>query len=224
MDQFHSIGHLVEEEIFEYLGEFDKSKRHGIGMFKKGDSTMPKSLSQTIEITDGLGGSVFSNRTLAGTKKKSRLPNLENYMYLGEFFQDEISGHGQYMLKDGSTIRGQFFEGKLESFGEIKMKNPKIVIIGNFDQGKKNGYCKTVTPFSQFSGMFSEDIKQGLGILKESNDVYQGYFENGMKHGFGEIKYRCMDKKYIGEMKFDLKNGIGKQSIKSKKEVYIGSF
>jgi hypothetical protein len=47
-----------------------------------------------------------------------------------------------------------------------------MVLIGNFERGKKKGYCKTVTPTSQFSGSFCEDFRQGLGILKEKNDVY----------------------------------------------------
>ena len=48
--------------------------------------------------------------TLAGTKRKAGLPNLENYTYLGEFFQDEINGYGQYMLQDGSRSKVSYLK------------------------------------------------------------------------------------------------------------------
>lgn len=188
---FHSLGHQVEEGSFDYLGEYDRNMRHGIGMFKKGNSGPEKRIFNTIDQSLGTDQGLFTLNHLTQTNPDMRNPSLDFYTYLGEFFQDEISGFGQYLLKDGSTIRGEFLEARLHRFGEIKFKSPQIIIQGMFEQGKKHGFCKLVSQSFQFSGYFEHDVRQGMGILKENGDIYQGRFENGAKHGFGEIRYRC---------------------------------
>lgn len=193
-------------------------------MFKKGNSGPEQRIFSTIDFDAGREQALFSKTHLNQTNPEMRNSSLDSYTYLGEFFQDEISGFGQYLLKDGSTIRGEFLEARLQRFGEIKFRNPQLIIQGMFDQGKKHGYCKLVGQNFQFSGYFEHDVREGMGILKENGDVYQGKFENGVKHGFGEIKYRCQDKKFVGEMKNNLKQGIGRQSVKSRGEVYVGGF
>lgn len=193
-------------------------------MFKKGNSGPEQRIFSTIDFDAGREQALFTKTHLTQTNPEMRNSSLDSYTYLGEFFQDEISGFGQYLLKDGSTIRGEFIEARLQRFGEIKFRNPQLIIQGMFDQGKKHGYCKLVGQNFQFSGYFEHDVREGMGILKENGDVYQGKFSNGVKHGFGEIKYRCQDKKFVGEMKNNLKQGIGRQSVKSRGEVYVGGF
>ena len=53
-------------------------------------------------------------------------------------------------------------------------------------------------------------IKNGHGVYNYSGgDVYDGEFDNGLRHGFGEYKYAIDGSFYRGEWSRDVKHGRG---------------
>lgn len=105
---------------------------------------------------------------------------------------DSKPGEWQALLPDGSTYEGSLNANEMGDFGKMTFSNGSIY----------KGYWK--------DGKFN-----GLGFLKLSNPAvtYIGLWENGMRHGKGELKY-ADGAGYIGDWENDKKTGIGKMTYR----------
>jgi hypothetical protein len=96
---------------------------------------------------------------------------------------------------------------------------------GHFKNGKLHGYgvFKNISEHTQkkeiiYKGQFKDNVFNGKGVIPEYGGfgpAYAGQFKNGLKHGFGTLKW--IDYTYVGEFKYDNENGKG-TLIKNKKK------
>eukprot|EP01124_Arcella_intermedia_P013534 TRINITY_DN19939_c0_g1_i1.p1 TRINITY_DN19939_c0_g1~~TRINITY_DN19939_c0_g1_i1.p1 ORF type:complete len:921 (+),score=252.59 TRINITY_DN19939_c0_g1_i1:23-2764(+) len=153
--------------------------------------------------------------------------------------------YAEYKFKDGSMYKGHWLNAKIHGKGILESSNG-TVIEGNFERGFIQGFGKAVYAEATYEGEWSEDLPHGNGTLSYTNGTtYSGEWVNGRKIGQGKIVWPNgdsyvgswnndkMDGKgilsrknppsfYEGDLKDDLKNGIG--TLKLKNYRYTGEW
>lgn len=77
-------------------------------------------------------------------------------------------------------------------------------------------------PYPFFFGEFSNNVKEGNGLLKyKDGSIYRGQWSNDKKHGRGEMFYENGDK-YDGEWQYGKKTGEGQYYFSGKGCNYSG--
>lgn len=127
-------------------------------------------------------------------------------------------------LDDEITLQG-------ENTGFINLD--EIKYIGEVENNYINGYGKLWKDNMSYHGNFKDNNLEGKGILKVeeiydsySNSMpiyYKGYFVNNNKCGEGYEKYKNGEY-YIGNFKFNLRNGNGKLFNKNGKVKIEGNW
>ena len=157
-----------------------------------------------------------------------------------------ICGKGKINLKDGRTYEGTFFDGKLEGEGTY-INNKGDIYIGGFIGGKLNGKGKIIQKRENinksnggneqeninnkdnnddnnlvYEGEIKDFKREGHGVEKCPEYVYEGNFHDDMKNGQGSIKYLKLGRKYEGEFKNNEITGYG-YLIYENKQTYKGN-
>ena len=157
-----------------------------------------------------------------------------------------ISGKGKINLKDGRTYEGTFVDGKLEGEGTY-INNKGDIYIGGFIGGKLNGKGKIIQKRENinksnggneqeninnkdnnddnnlvYEGEIKDFKREGHGVEKCPEYVYEGNFHDDMKNGQGSIKYLKLGRKYEGEFKNNEITGYG-YLIYENKQTYKGN-
>ena len=157
-----------------------------------------------------------------------------------------ICGKGKINLKDGRTYEGTFFDGKLEGEGTY-INNKGDIYIGGFIGGKLNGNGKIIQKRENinksnggneqeninnkdnnddnnlvYEGEIKDFKREGHGVEKCPEYVYDGNFHDDMKNGQGSIKYLKLGRKYEGEFKNNEITGYG-YLIYENKQTYKGN-
>ena len=157
-----------------------------------------------------------------------------------------ISGKGKINLKDGRTYEGTFVDGKLEGEGTY-INNKGDIYIGGFIGGKLNGKGKIIQKRENinksnggneqeninnkdnnddnnlvYEGEIKDFKREGHGVEKCPEYVYDGNFHDDMKNGQGSIKYLKLGRKYEGEFKNNEITGYG-YLIYENKQTYNGN-
>ena len=157
-----------------------------------------------------------------------------------------ISGKGKINLKDGRTYEGTFVDGKLEGEGTY-INNKGDIYIGGFIGGKLNGNGKIIQKRENinksnggneqeninnkdnnddnnlvYEGEIKDFKREGHGVEKCPEYVYEGNFHDDMKNGQGSIKYLKLRRKYEGEFKNNEITGYG-YLIYENKQTYKGN-
>ena len=157
-----------------------------------------------------------------------------------------ISGKGKINLKDGRTYEGTFVDGKLEGEGTY-INNKGDIYIGGFIGGKLNGKGKIIQKRENinksnggneqeninnkdnnddnnlvYEGKIKDFKREGHGVEKCPEYVYEGNFHDDMKNGQGSIKYLKLRRKYEGEFKNNEITGYG-YLIYENKQTYKGN-
>ena len=124
-----------------------------------------------------------------------------NYIYKGEFSNDEYNGKG-LLIKNNSSIFGDWEEGEINGNVIYKIYS-KFEYNGNFENNKKNGFgTEKYQDGSQYVGNFVNNKKNGNGKYSFPNNEYdEGNFENDLYNGEGQYVWEKTGKKYIGEFK-----------------------
>lgn len=105
-------------------------------------------------------------------------------------------------MKDGSFYEGEFRDGEMT--------------------GK--GYKYDKTRETEYTGDFLEGHYQGKGVLRCRNKyVYEGDFDNNMKHGYGELNEFKMNQNFKGQWYLNKRHGQGSQKY-SDGSVYTGDW
>ncbi|CAD8074539.1 unnamed protein product [Paramecium primaurelia] len=95
---------------------------------------------------------------------------------LGEFYDNEIQGFGNYQWPDGRLYVGEWMRNKMHGKGEIK-----------WPDGRK------------YKGEYENDKKHGKGVfIWEDGRKYIGIWQGGKQHGVG-IYYSSDNVMRIGE-------------------------
>ncbi|XP_062563879.1 alsin homolog isoform X2 [Armigeres subalbatus] len=116
--------------------------------------------------------------------------------YRGELYQGDITGYGcmsRTLYGFETVYEGDFYEGKYNGFGKLKSSpSPSasqqyFKYQGYFKDDKYSGYGTLTTSSYQYNGSFSNDLKDGFGVVEDSiNGVkYIGMFANDKKYGNG---------------------------------------
>ena len=157
-----------------------------------------------------------------------------------------ICGKGKINLKDGRTYEGTFVDGKLEGEGTY-INNKGDIYIGGFVGGKLNGKGKIIQKRENinksnggneqeninnkdnnddnnlvYEGEIKDFKREGHGVEKCPEYVYEGNFHDDMKNGQGSIKYLKLGRKYEGEFKNNEITGYG-YLIYENKQTYNGN-
>jgi len=157
-----------------------------------------------------------------------------------------ICGKGKINLKDGRTYEGTFVDGKLEGEGTY-INNKGDIYIGGFIGGKLNGKGKIIQKRENinksnggneqeninnkdnnddnnlvYEGEIKDFKREGHGVEKCPEYVYDGNFHDDMKNGQGSIKYLKLGRKYEGEFKNNEITGYG-YLIYENKQTYNGN-
>ena len=156
-----------------------------------------------------------------------------------------ICGKGKINLKDGRTYEGTFVDGKLEGEGTY-INNKGDIYIGGFIGGKLNGKGKIIQKRENinksnggneqeninnkdnnddnnlvYEGEIKDFKREGHGVEKCPEYVYEGNFHDDMKNGQGSIKYLKLGRKYEGDFKNNEITGYG-YLIYENKQTYKG--
>ena len=124
-----------------------------------------------------------------------------NYIYKGEFSNDEYNGKG-LLIKNSASIFGDWEGGEIN--GNVIYKiHSKFEYTGNFENNKKNGFGTEKYPDgSEYIGNFINNKKNGHGKYSfPNNEYYEGNFENDLYNGEGQYVWEKSGKKYVGEFK-----------------------
>ena len=141
----------------------------------------------------------------------------ENYIYEGEYKNDEKYGYGKLRFKNNEkSIKyiGEWSSNKMNGKGILYYRNGKKNYEGHFLNDKKHGKGRLYDENERiiYNGDFSDDIKQGKGILyhKNGKKEYEGEFNNDNYHGNGKLYYEDGKKEFEGNFENGKKNGDGK--------------
>ena len=183
-------------------------------------------LSNPIKFSDEDGnfdlfkGSVNKNYELTG--KGYRLTN--NYLYYGNFQNNEFNGKGIMINKDGSSLFGDWVNGMCTGKGVLKISN-KLEYNGDFVENKKHGYGIEKYPDgSRYEGEFQDNKKNGKGKCIISNgETYEGDFKDDLFNGEGKYRWPKESREYIGHFKNGNMDGKGINKFKDG-SVYEGYY
>jgi hypothetical protein len=132
-------------------------------------------------------------------------PEMER---IGNWRNDEFTGWGREIRKNGEIYEGKFVNGKLNGKGIYK--NGSIFYVGNFINYVKDGKGELFTNNNHYVGNFKKNKMHGNGRIEiYKKGVYEGQFNNGEISGYGVFKFNNGDY-YEGEIKDGEMNGYGK--------------
>ena len=132
-------------------------------------------------------------------------PEMER---IGNWRNDEFTGWGREIRKNGEIYEGKFVNGKLNGKGIYK--NGSIFYVGNFINYVKDGKGELFTNNNHYVGNFKKNKMHGNGRIEiYKKGVYEGQFNNGEISGYGIFKFNNGDY-YEGEIKDGEMNGYGK--------------
>ncbi|XP_020820963.2 radial spoke head 10 homolog B [Phascolarctos cinereus] len=133
--------------------------------------------------------------------------------YEGDFVKNIPMYHGTYTWPDGSTYEGEVTNGIRHGFGMFKCSIQPISYIGQWCHGKRHGkgsiyYNQDGT--SWYEGDWVYNIKKGWGIrCYTSGNIYEGQWEDNMRHGEGRMRWLTTNEEYTGQWVKGIQNGFG---------------
>ncbi|XP_047388298.1 ALS2 C-terminal-like protein isoform X1 [Sciurus carolinensis] len=130
-----------------------------------------------------------------------------------------------------ATYEGEWFRGRPHGKGTLKWPNGRNH-VGNFREGLEQGFGIHLVPqatedkFDCYKCHWQEGSMCGYGICEYSSDeVYKGYFQDGLRHGFGVLDSAPQAPqpfRYTGHWEKGQRSGFGIQEDSDRGERYIG--
>jgi hypothetical protein len=154
------------------------------------------------------------------------------------FFENNIQvGFGTWFPKNKLSVL--LFNGSNaeKSFPNLKRTTADKVINAKYYptaifeiEGKTYGYvdlvCKDKDSCVDYKGFLVDSMYSGFGLLRNKQEIYEGYFKSGKKTGYGT--YKIIDDKtnvqYNGYWENDLPNGEGIFVNNKNSQLNIGYF
>ncbi|XP_047390343.1 radial spoke head 10 homolog B-like isoform X2 [Sciurus carolinensis] len=133
--------------------------------------------------------------------------------YHGDFVKNIPMNHGVYTWPDGSMYEGEVVNGMRNGFGMFKCSTHPVSYVGHWCQGKRHGkgsiyYNQEGT--SWYEGDWVYNIKKGWGIrCYKSGNIYEGQWEDNMRHGEGKMRWLTTNEEYTGSWERGVQNGFG---------------
>ncbi|XP_005397957.1 PREDICTED: radial spoke head 10 homolog B isoform X1 [Chinchilla lanigera] len=133
--------------------------------------------------------------------------------YEGDFVKNVPMNHGAYTWPDGSRYEGEVVDGLRNGFGVFRCSTQPVSYIGHWCHGKRHGkgaiyYNQEGT--SWYKGDWVYNIRKGWGArCYKSGNVYEGQWEDNMRHGEGKMKWLTAKEEYDGHWDRGVQNGFG---------------
>ena len=152
----------------------------------------------TLYFSDGV---VYKGDFVSGERSgKGQQIYPDHSVYNGQFKNDLFNGEGEFTWSNGVTYKGTFVDSQLCGKGVITCSKLNSCYEGMFKENKFHGKGKYTWGLTQnvYEGQYENGVKQGKGIyIKNKDFVFDGMFNNGKPHGYGEmsignIKYKCI--------------------------------
>lgn len=139
--------------------------------------------------------------------KKTQYPNGD--IFYGILVESLRTGFGELRTKEGDILKGQWKMDRLNGVGKISYSNGRE-FIGSFIEGVKHGIGKLTIGQKSYKGEFKDGKRTGYGEFNESNfEIRKGKFENGEHNNYGEIELKNTGNVYKGYFKNGKPNGPG---------------
>lgn len=126
----------------------------------------------------------------------------------GDFIMNKLEGKGVEVFKD-YIYKGNFYRSSKEGYGQYQ--SSKEHYIGEYKNGhrKGQGLLRYLESNNNYEGNFDEDKPNGFGTFKWAHgDEYTGNFVNGLLHGVGKYTWKNGDS-FEGSFLNGLKEGYG---------------
>ncbi len=168
--------------------------------------------------------------------EKTRLNRNNLPSCKGKFGTGWNNCFGKQNFKNG-TYEGSFKNGLYHGFGILRFKSGEKY-IGEFQSNLKHGFGRwsetlewadfpVIEATSQadwYDGYFENGLKHGRGISSYANgDLYVGEFKNDRRSGFGAIKYKAGGR-YEGGWLDDVEDGDGSLYDEAGLKIFSGNF
>lgn len=170
-NQYHGWGELIDKQGNLFQGQF----LHGV-LTGKGEK-------YALDGTHFIGE--FENFQKHGQGEE----NSEFYNYQGGFHRNKKQGKGKiYMKVLKDSYEGDFYNDAITGKGEYHWSNNNSY-IGEFLNGKMHGKGVNKWPDGTvYEGDYINGVKEGHGRYERSNGkIYEGPFKNGKPHGKGKL-------------------------------------
>ncbi|XP_069674189.1 uncharacterized protein [Periplaneta americana] len=161
------IGHGILEwpDQSWYEGEVYRGHRHGHGIYVTNEKNVTYYGGWYMGVKHGEGIIYYGNKG-------------DNY-YEGEFLNGLYNGIGYRQYPTGARYIGEWKSGLCHGTGTMVWPN-NDVYYGNWECGTKTGY-----------GTYMWDVITSSELVMTSIDVYQGYWQNDLRHGKGSLIKQC---------------------------------
>eukprot|EP00927_Polykrikos_kofoidii_P055188 TRINITY_DN49478_c0_g1_i1.p1 TRINITY_DN49478_c0_g1~~TRINITY_DN49478_c0_g1_i1.p1 ORF type:complete len:687 (-),score=83.91 TRINITY_DN49478_c0_g1_i1:143-2167(-) len=183
-DQMHGLGTFYSADGDVYVGAFDNGHRHGRGRLVLGNGSVYKGEFYANDF-DGHGSLSCVGSPRADSRNSQRreaeLQSVEKddgvslghmlgfaERYVGSWRRGIVWGEGLYVSEDRLSYRGQFVNGQFHGAGAMRLANGDNY-VGEFKKGVIHG--------------------RGLYSWEETDEKYDGNFDNGVFCGDGRMEY-----------------------------------
>ena len=154
---------------------------------------------------------------------KGKINLKDGRLYDGTFVDGKLEGEGTYINNKGDIYIGGFIGGKLNGKGKIIQKRENInKSNGGNEQENINNKDNNDDNNLVYEGEIKDFKREGHGVEKCPEYVYEGNFHDDMKNGQGSIKYLKLGRKYEGDFKNNEITGCG-YLIYENKQTYNGN-
>ncbi|KAM4821271.1 ALS2 C-terminal-like protein [Thomomys bottae] len=127
-----------------------------------------------------------------------------------------------------ATYEGDWFRGKPHGKGTLKWPDGRN-FVGGFHQGLEQGFGIHLLPrgpedqFDCYKCHWRKGHMCGYGMCEyATGDIYKGYFQVGLRHGFGVLDSVPQAFRYTGHWEKGQRSGFGVQDDNDRGERYIG--
>ena len=135
--------------------------------------------------------------------------------YEGNFKNGTLHGIGLILYTDGAFFHGEFSNNMRNGPGVLVIDKDDgaadLIFYTFWKDNKPEGNGLLQVPGSSYFGDFSNGLRHGKGLLINEHNgrpSYDGNWVKNKKEGHGNEWYEN-GKRYIGEFKNDLRDGIG---------------
>ena len=171
------------------------------GNFKEGKIYFPNgdiyegSLEQSL--FEGKGtlyfqdGTIYKGNFIKGQRTGNGIQLYpDNSKYIGEFVNGLFHGKGEFTWSCGVVYTGEFVYSQLQGNGVIINTKSKSEYKGMFYKNCFHGKGIYVYGESKavYNGEYEMGVKKGKGVfIKKDDFVYDGMFDEGKPHGYGNV-------------------------------------
>lgn len=198
-------------KIISYEGEFEKDMKSGYGEL----------------LLDN--GAVYNGQWHQDLESYGSFEGM-GHKYMGYWRGKDMDIKGIYKNPDGKVYRGEIKNNKFVGEGEFIDKTQ--IIKGRFEDNmdlQENGRLsfmkgKILTSELEYEGHIREGKPHGYGTMNWLNtgEVYEGYWENGIMHGEGNLKMEDLSV-YFGGFMYGKFDGDG-QIVEADQSMIKGTF